>query len=275
MHSVSRALKKTGSKIGFVPTMGYLHKGHLSLIQKSKEQNDVTVVSVFVNPAQFGPTEDFAKYPRDNDRDNKLLEEQKVDYLFAPSADEIYPYDFQTFIEVNEISKKYEGEFRPHHFKGVTTVVSILFNCVQPDSAYFGQKDAQQAAVLKQMVKDLKYDIRITICPIVREPDGLAMSSRNIYLSPEERIKALTIYESLLYARKLIEGKETDPQKITDNMRVMIGQEPSIKLDYLGIVNEDGFREVDFIEGGNEYYILVAAKIGTTRLIDNELVRVK
>ena len=273
MHSVSRSLKSSGKKIGFVPTMGYLHEGHLSLVKKSKKLCDVTIASIFVNPTQFGPSEDYKKYPRDIEHDNKLLKEHNVDYLFYPSADEIYPSGYQTYVEVNEISKKFEGEFRPEHFKGVTTIVSILFNCVEPDYAFFGQKDAQQAAVIKQMVSDLKYDIEIVVCPIVREADGLAMSSRNVYLSLEERTKALTIYKSLLYARKMIEGKERDPQKVIGNMKVIFNEEKSIKLDYIGIVNEYGFREVDFLEEGNEYYILVAARVGNTRLIDNELVR--
>jgi pantoate--beta-alanine ligase len=275
MHSVSRSLKRSGKKIGLVPTMGYLHEGHLSLIKKSKELCDVTVVSIFVNPTQFAPSEDFKKYPRDIEHDNKLLKDQNVDYLFTPSADEIYPYDFQTYVDVNEISKKFEGEFRPNHFKGVTTIVSILFNCVNPDYAFFGQKDAQQAAVLKQMVNDLKYDIEIVICPIIREADGLALSSRNVYLSPEERTKALTIYKSLQYAKKLIEEKERDPQKIIGNMKVIFNEEKSIRVDYIGIVNTYEFREADLIEEGNEYFILVAARVGNTRLIDNELVRLK
>lgn len=276
MHSVSRTLKNSGKKIGFVPTMGFLHDGHLSLIKKSKETCDITVVSIFVNPAQFGPSEDYEKYPRNIEKDKILLRDNNVDYLFTPSSDEIYPYDFQTYVEVNEISKKFEGEFRPAHFKGVTTIVSILFNCVQPDYAFFGQKDAQQVEVLKQMVRDLKYNIEIVICPIVRESDGLAMSSRNIYLSSEERIKALTIHNALQYARKLIEGRESDPKKIIGNMKIIIGEVKEIKIDYIGIVNTTGFREVDFIiEQGNEYYLLVAARIGNTRLIDNVLVRLK
>jgi pantoate--beta-alanine ligase len=274
MHSISRELKKSGKRIGFIPTMGYLHKGHISLIKKSKELCDVTLVSIFVNPTQFGPSEDFEKYPRDIEHDNKLLEENDVDYLFIPFGDEIYPYDFQTYVEVVEISKKFEGEIRPNHFKGVTSVVSILFNCVQPDLAFFGQKDVQQAAVLKQMVKDLKYNIDVVICPVVREPDGLAMSSRNVYLSPEERKQALAIYRSLMYARKLVEGRETDPQKIIGNMRIILSKEKDIKVDYIAIVNSYGFSEVNlFLEEGNEYYILVAARLGNTRLIDNELVR--
>jgi len=275
MQSVSRQLSCSGKKIGLVPTMGYLHEGHLSLIKKSKELCDITVVSIFVNPTQFAPTEDYEKYPREIERDNSLIKEYDVDYIFVPSADEIYSPGYQSYVYVNEISKKFEGEFRPTHFKGVTTIVSILFNCVKPDMAFFGQKDAQQSAVIKQMVTDLKYDIEIVVCPIVRESDGLAMSSRNIYLSSDERTKALTLHKSLLYARKLIEGREMDPQKVIGNMKMIIGEEKSIKLDYVGIVNAYGFREADLIEEGNEYYILVAAKVGNTRLIDNELVRVQ
>jgi pantoate--beta-alanine ligase len=275
MQSVSRQISCSGKKIGLVPTMGYLHQGHLSLIKKSKELCDITVVSIFVNPTQFAPTEDYEKYPRDIERDNKLLKEYYVDYIFVPSQEEIYSLGYQSYVYVNEISKKFEGEFRPTHFRGVTTIVSILFNCAKPDLAFFGQKDAQQAAVIKQMVSDLKYDIEIVVCPIVRETDGLAMSSRNIYLSPEERTKALTLHKSLLYAKKLIEGKEMDPEKVIGNIKMIIGEEKSIKLDYVGIVNAYGFREADLIESGNEYYILVAARVGNTRLIDNELVRIQ
>ena len=274
MHSVSRSLKNAGKKIGFVPTMGFLHKGHISLIKKSKELCDVTIVSVFVNPTQFGPSEDFEKYPRDIESDNKLLFEQKVDYLFIPSTEEIYPSGFQTFVYVNEITKKLEGKFRPEHFKGVTTVVSILFNCVNPDYAFFGQKDAQQSSVIKQMVGDLKFNVEIIICPIVREEDGLAMSSRNVYLSPEERIKALTIYKSLQFAKKIIAENESDPEKIINKMKTIFNKEKSIKLDYIEIVNAINFSEADLLKKGIDYYILVAARIGNTRLIDNELLRV-
>jgi pantoate--beta-alanine ligase len=255
--------------------MGFLHEGHLSLVRESKKRCDKTIVSIFVNPTQFAPEEDLDKYPRDIERDKKLLEKEGVDFVFIPKADEIYPYDFQTYVEVNEITKKYEGEFRPTHFKGVTTIVLILFNCVQPDFAFFGQKDAQQLAVIRQMVKDLKMDINIVECPIVREKDGLAMSSRNVYLSPEERTKALTLHKALLYGRKLIEGKEMNPKVVIDNMKNIIGEEKTIKLDYVAIVNGYGFREVDLIDEGNEYYILVAARVGNTRLIDNELVRLR
>ena len=253
--------------------MGYLHEGHLSLIRESKKKCDITIVSIFVNPTQFSPSEDFQNYPRDIEKDNQLLENEDVDFLFLPDEREIYSYNFQTYVSVEQITQKLEGEFRPTHFHGVTTVVLILFNSVQPDFAFFGQKDAQQCAVIKQMVEDLKLPVQIVECPIIREEDGLAMSSRNVYLSTEERTKALTLYKALLYGTKLIEGKEMNPQVVIDNMKVIIAEEKSIKLDYVAIVNGYGFREVDLIDEGNEYYILVAARIGSTRLIDNIKIR--
>ena len=253
--------------------MGYLHEGHLSLIRESKKKCDITIVSIFVNPTQFSPSEDFQNYPRDIEKDNQLLENEDVDFLFLPDEREIYSYNFQTYVSVEQITQKLEGEFRPTHFRGVTTVVLILFNSVQPDFAFFGQKDAQQCAVIKQMVEDLKLPVQIVECPIIREEDGLAMSSRNVYLSTEERTKALTLYKALLYGTKLIEGKEMNPQVVIDNMKVIIAEEKSIKLDYVAIVNAYGFREVDLIDEGNEYYILVAARIGSTRLIDNIKIR--
>ncbi len=256
-----------------MPTMGFLHEGHLSLIRQSMENCDKTFVSIFINPAQFAPGEDYNKYPRDIKRDTKLLEEQGVDFLFIPDKAEIYPFYFQTYVEPGEISKKFEGEFRPAHFKGVTTVVLILFNCVQPDYAFFGQKDAQQLAVIRQMAKDLKLNINIVGCPIIRDKDGLAMSSRNIYLSAEERIKALALHKALLYGRKLIESGEKDPERIISNMKVFLSEAKIVEVDYVAIVNSYGFREADIIDEGNEYNILVAAKVGSTRLIDNELVR--
>ena len=253
--------------------MGYLHEGHLSLIRESKKKCDITIVSIFVNPTQFSPSEDFQNYPRDIEKDNQLLENEDVDFLFLPDEREIYSYNFQTYVSVEQITQKLEGELRPTHFRGVTTVVLILFNSVQPDFAFFGQKDAQQCAVIKRMVEDLKSPVQIVECPIIREEDGLAMSSRNVYLSPEERTKALTLYKALLYGTKLIEGKEMNPQVVIDNMKVIIAEEKSIKLDYVAIVNGYGFREVDLIDEGNEYYILVAARIGSTRLIDNIKIR--
>ncbi len=274
MQKVSSSLKSAGKTIGFIPTMGFLHEGHLSLVKRSKELCDVTIVSVFVNPTQFSPSEDLAHYPRDIEKDNKLLLEQKVDYLFFPDANEIYPENFQTFVAVNHITKKLEGEFRPTHFKGVTTVVNILFNCVMPDHAFFGQKDAQQAAVIKQMVNDLKIPVNIIVCPIVRETDGLAMSSRNVYLSKDERKDALALYSALQKAKRMIgEGERRVPLIITEMMTI-IEKVKSSKLDYIKIVETKSFEIVEELKSSNEYYILIACKFGSTRLLDNELIKV-
>ncbi len=274
MHHFSRESKKAGKRVGFVPTMGYLHKGHISLIEKSKSENDISVVSIFVNPSQFGPSEDFSKYPRNLERDKKMLIDAGCDILFYPKVDDVYPDDFQTTVQVRKISNILEGEFRPGHFNGVTTIVSILFNCVVPDAAYFGQKDAQQAAVIKQMVKDLKYDIEINVCPIIREPDGLAMSSRNIYLSQEERIEALVLRKSLLFAVELISAGEKDTSIIKTKMKEMIFLIKSASLDYVEIVDANSFLLSSELEVGKQYFILIACKIGTTRLIDNELIKI-
>jgi pantoate--beta-alanine ligase len=249
--------------------MGFLHEGHLSLIRQSKKTCDVTIVSIFVNPTQFGPSEDFNSYPRDVQRDNKLLEDEGVDFLFLPSTEEIYPKNFQTYINVEYVTKKLEGEFRPTHFRGVATVVMILFNCIQPDYAFFGQKDAQQLAVIKQMVKDLKLDIKIIGCPIVRESDGLAMSSRNVYLSPLERKEALVLYRSLELARELIDSGEKRVNVILSDMTELFSKIPSANLDYIKIVEADTFEIIDELEKGKEYFVLIACKIGKTRLIDN------
>ena len=274
MQDISSSLKSTGKTIGFIPTMGFLHEGHLSLIKRSKEFCDVTIVSIFVNPTQFSPSEDLALYPRNIEKDNKLLLEQKVDYLFYPDANVIYPENFQTFVDVNHITKKLEGEFRPTHFKGVTTVVNILFNCVMPHHAFFGQKDAQQAAVIKQMVYDLKMPVNIIVCPIVRETDGLAMSSRNVYLSEDERKDALALYKTLQKAKKMIDEGERKVSLIISEMITMIAKVKSSKLDYLKIVESKSFEMIEELKSGNEYYILIACKIGKTRLIDNELIEV-
>ena len=274
MQDISSSLKSTGKTIGFIPTMGFLHEGHLSLVKRSKKLCDVTIVSIFVNPTQFSPSEDLALYPRNIEKDNKLLLEQKVDYLFYPDANEIYPENFQTFVAVNHITKKLEGEFRPTHFKGVTTVVNILFNCVMPHHAFFGQKDAQQAAVIKQMVYDLKMPVNIIVCPIVRETDGLAMSSRNVYLSEDERKDALALYKTLQKAKKMIDEGERKVSLIISEMITMIAKVKSSKLDYLKIVESKSFEMIEELKSGNEYYILIACKIGKTRLIDNELIEV-
>jgi pantoate--beta-alanine ligase len=274
MHSFSKEKRREGKTIALVPTMGFLHEGHLSLARKARQVADVVVVSIFVNPTQFAPNEDFTKYPRDEDRDKKLLADLGVDVIYIPEVKEIYPKDFQTYVEVNEIAKKLEGEFRPEHFKGVTTIVAILFNCVMPDISIFGQKDAQQAAVIKQMVKDLKFNIDIIVEPIVRNPDGLAMSSRNVYLNEKERKDALVIYGSLLYAKEKIDKGETETSIIIKGMKEIIEMVDTSDSDYIKIVNYTDLSEADRLETGKEYYILVACRIGKTRLIDNIKVKI-
>lgn len=273
MIRISSELKKKGLKIGFVPTMGFLHKGHISLIENSKQKCDITIVSIFVNPTQFSQNEDFAVYPRNFENDKKLLIEAGVNYLFYPSKEEIYPSNFQTFINVEHITKKQEGEFRPTHFRGVATVVAILFNIINPDFAFFGRKDAQQCAVIKQFVKDLRFNIKIIVCEIIRESDGLAMSSRNVYLNEIERDKAKNIYKSLLAAKELIiKGEKRTAYILSAILEIL--KQVTDDIDYIRIVNTETFEEIngELIKG--EYYILIACKIGKTRLIDNEVVYV-
>jgi pantoate--beta-alanine ligase len=255
--------------------MGFLHEGHLSLVRKSKELCDVTIVSLFVNPTQFAPTEDLEQYPRDIDRDKKLLVDEGVDYIFMPEADQIYTKNFQTYVNVEQVTLNLEGQFRPTHFRGVTTIVNILFNCVKPDYAFFGQKDAQQAAVIKRMVADLKLRINLVICPIIREPDGLAMSSRNIYLIANERKDALHLNQSLNVAKKMIAEGERKSVTIIKEMLSIINSVSSANLEYIKIVEADSFEIVDELRQGIEYYILVACRIGSTRLIDNELIKIR
>ncbi len=255
--------------------MGFLHEGHLSLVKKSKEKTDITIVSIFVNPTQFGPNEDFDKYPRNLKKDRQLLEKERVDFIFYPSADEIYNKDYQTYVEVRKLTDKYEGEFRPTHFIGVTTIVNILLNCVKPHYAFFGQKDAQQVAVIQRMVSDLKLDVNIIVCPIIREDDGLAMSSRNIYLSHKERQDALVLYQSLLLGKQMISKGEKDSERILLKMSEHIYTVDTSNLDYVKIVDESSFEEEKILKSGRKYYFLIACKIGKTRLIDNMLVKVK
>jgi pantoate--beta-alanine ligase len=262
------SLKREGKTVGFVPTMGYLHEGHLSLVRCSKKENDITVVSIFVNPTQFGKNEDFDRYPRDLKRDLKLLEKEGVDAVFAPSVEDIYPRGFSTFVEETELSKLWEGAFRPGHFRGVCTIVAKLFNIVKPDRAYFGEKDYQQLQVIKRMVRDLDMDVQVVGCPIVREDDGLAMSSRNTYLSPEERKQAAAIYESFLLAQKLVKGGERNPEVIVREMEKLLKSFPLIeKIDYIAIVDPETLKPVKEIKGGER--ILVAVHMPSARLIDN------
>lgn len=258
--------KKQGLSVGLVPTMGYLHEGHQSLIRCSNE-NDRTVVSVFVNPIQFGPNEDFASYPRDLERDTKKCEEAGADLIFAPEASEMYAEDFSSFVDMTGPTDELCGLRRPGHFRGVCTVVSKLFNIVTPDRAYFGQKDAQQLAVIRRMVRDLSFGIEIVGCPIVREEDGLAKSSRNTYLSADERKAAVIISKSLKAGQEMIESGETDTAKIIASITAMIESEPLAKIDYIKAVDADSIESVDTVSG--RVLFAAAVYIGKTRLIDN------
>ncbi len=261
--------RKAEKKISFVPTMGFLHEGHLSLIRYAKQNSEICVVSIFVNPTQFGPTEDFNRYPRDEERDLRLLEKEGCDVVFIPDVKEMYPDDYQTYVKVKKYSELLEGEFRPTHFEGVTTIVLKLFNIVQPDFAVFGQKDAQQAFIIQKMVDDLNIPIRIDVLPIVREPDGLAMSSRNVYLNEEERKQALCLYKGLKLGEKLFKEGEKEAVKIKEAVKNLIVQYSLARVDYVEIVDKDTFNRVEKLESGRFYYLLLAVRIGNTRLIDN------
>ena len=272
MSETAEKLREEGKSIGFVPTMGALHEGHLSLVRMARKDNDIVVVSIFVNPTQFGPNEDFEKYPRDFEGDRKKLEKENVDIVFYPHAEEMYPEGYKTYVEVEDITTRLCGAFRPGHFKGVTTVVTKLFNIVKPHRAYFGKKDYQQFKVIKRMVEDLNMNIEIIPGEIVREPDGLAMSSRNKYLSKEERKDALALYKSLQLAKELIEKGEKDPEIIKKKMIELIKSHPHVKkIDYVEIVDPDNFLPVETIKDGT--LIALAIWVGNTRLIDNMEVR--
>ncbi len=269
MKTACRGLTRNGKSIGLVPTMGALHEGHLSLVRAAKLQCDAVAVSIFVNPLQFGPTEDFAKYPRTFQRDAGMLEELGVDLLFAPPVQEMYPAGAKTFVDVDDLSGKLDGGSRPGHFRGVATVVNKLLEIVRPDRAYFGQKDAAQVAVLRKMVRDLDMDVKIVVCPIVRESDGLALSSRNTYLDPEQRKQGLVLSRSLQKVRSAAEAGESDAQKLIELGSEVIQSELGARLDYFAIVNPDTLEAVDHV--GPRTLVAVAAWIGTTRLIDNML----
>lgn len=265
--------KKLGDRsLGFVPTMGFLHEGHLSLVKASKAENDVTAVSIFVNPAQFGPNEDLDRYPRDLERDKGMLKELGVDILFFPPLEEVYPKGFSTYVEVEKFSGLLCGKSRPTHFRGVTTVVLKLFNMVTPDRAYFGRKDAQQAVTIKKMVTDLNLDMTVRTVPVVRDPDGLALSSRNWYLSKQQRRSALCLSRALNRAREEIRGGQLDSAAIKTllhgEINRTIEQDPSVKIDYLEIVSLDGLEPADTVDTGNTL-VAGAIWVGKTRLIDN------
>lgn len=267
MKAVSREHKARGERIGLVPTMGFLHEGHLSLVRECRAKSDVTVVSIFVNPAQFGPKEDLASYPRDLERDTAFLEKEGVDYVFHPEPTDMYPEGYRTHVAVEELEDRLCGRSRPGHFRGVCTVVLKLFNIVRPDVAFFGWKDAQQVIILKKMAADLDLDLRVEALPLVRDADGLALSSRNSYLSAEERKAALILSRSLAEARRMVEGGERDANVILGGIRKAVAGEPLARLDYVELVDLANLRPLVRIDG--EALLAMAVFIGRTRLIDN------
>jgi pantoate--beta-alanine ligase len=269
MRAASREARSAGRRFGFVPTMGALHEGHLSLVRSAKAQCDAVAASIFVNPTQFGPNEDFAKYPRNFDHDRQILVSEGVDLLFAPSIAEMYPAQGLTHVIVDGLSERLCGKSRPGHFRGVATVVNKLFHIVEPDIAFFGQKDAVQLAIIRRMVCDLNIPVQIVGCPIVREPDGLAMSSRNAYLNTEQRKAALVLYRSLMRVQQLYREGERNSSRLTESAGDVLAEEPSVRLDYFEIVDPQTLDPLDAASPGA--LVAVAAFVGTTRLIDNLL----
>jgi pantoate--beta-alanine ligase len=264
MKKVRRALTEP---VGFVPTMGYLHEGHVSLVRQAKAENKSVVVSIFVNPTQFGPREDLSKYPRDLKRDLAMLEKVGTDVVFFPADTEMYPSNYDTWVDVDKLTKRLEGASRPTHFRGVTTIVNKLFNIVEANNAYFGQKDAQQALVIQKMVTDLNMNVRVVVCATVREPDGLAMSSRNVYLTPEQRKQATVLYRSLLLAKELYTKGERNAVKIRQQMMELVQKEPLAVIDYISIADEQTLEELDTIQ--DKALVSMVVKFGNTRLLDN------
>jgi len=270
MREISKELRFKGKSIGFIPTMGALHEGHLSLIRRAKEENDIVIVSIFVNPTQFAQGEDYEKYPRDVELDKEKLEALAIDYLFLPDVNSLYPEGYSTYVVVEGLSDKLCGIFRPGHFRGVATIVCKLFNIVKPLRAYFGQKDYQQSLIIRRMVEDLNFDIEIIVCPTVREQDGLAMSSRNLYLNEKERQSATVIYKALKEGERLL-NKGEKPLDVKLKMHEILKKEPLIReIQYAGVYDPLTLEEVK--ERQNKYLLAVALKIGDTRLIDNLIV---
>ncbi len=268
MTAIVRALRTEKRTIGFVPTMGALHQGHLSLVQEARSRCDVVIVSIFVNPTQFGPAEDFKSYPRDLDRDAGLVGDLDVDYIFAPAVEEIYPAGFSTYISVEGLTDKLEGAARPGHFRGVTTVVGILLNIVRPDFAFFGQKDAQQAIVIRHMVRDLAFPTEIVVAPTVREETGLAMSSRNNYLSEEERRAAAVLHYALSQADASFAEGEREAGRLMEIVRTTVGKEPKVRLDYVNLNDAETLATLEHLDE-RPALLSLAAFVGKTRLIDN------
>ena len=269
MSSVARKIRREQDRtVGLVPTMGALHEGHLSLVREARRMCDVVVVTVFVNPAQFGPGEDFEHYPRDLTKDTALLTDYNVDYIFAPTIEEIYPKGFSTYVNVEGLSEQLEGASRPGHFRGVATVVTILLNTIRPDFAFFGQKDAQQALIIRRLVKDLAFDTEVVVLPIVREDSGLAISSRNLYLTSDEQNSATVIHKALIQAKQAFKEGERNPNRIIDVVRNTIDAEPRARLDYVTVADAETLEKLDRIDE-RPTLIAVAAYVGKTRLIDN------
>ena len=267
LEELITALALLDRPLGLVPTMGYLHEGHLSLAKRARDECKGVAASIFVNPTQFGPQEDLANYPRDLERDLRLLEEAEVDLVWTPTAEIMYPPGYQTWVEVQEITLPLEGAQRPGHFRGVTTIVSKLFNAVQPAKAYFGQKDAQQAAVVRQMTRDLNFPVEIVVCPTVRENDGLAMSSRNVYLDPEQRHAATVLYKALMAAKAAYDQGERQAERLRQAMKDTLGSEPLARTQYVSCADYDTLKELSEVRG--KTLLSVAVLFGKTRLIDN------
>lgn len=270
MKEASKKARSDGKVIGLVPTMGFLHEGHLNLVNEARKMSDVVVVSIFVNPAQFGPNEDFDRYPRDITRDAELLTNENVDTIFLPKTEEIYPENYQTYVKVRELGERLEGASRPGHFEGVTTIVMKLFHIVDPHFAFFGQKDAQQMIIVRRMIQDMNMDVEVIRVPIVRERDGLAISSRNIFLTPEQRAAAPVLFRALEQAVKRVEEGERKSKTIVKEMKEMIESEKEARIDYVAVTDLVELKDVRTIRG--RCLISVAAFFGTTRLIDNVIV---
>ncbi len=267
INAFKEARHKIDGSVGFVPTMGYLHEGHLVLVRHAKAENQVAVASIFVNPTQFGPKEDFARYPRDPERDLALLEKEETDMVFMPPAEGMYPQGFGTWVDVEKVTERLEGTTRPGYFRGVATVVAKMFNVVEPTRAYFGQKDAQQVVVIKKMVADLNMNLEVVVVPTQREPDGLAMSSRNVYLSPTERQAALVLWKSLNLARQLCSQGERRTENVRQQMTSLIQKEPLARIDYISIADPETLEELAEIK--QAAIVSLAVYVGKTRLIDN------
>ncbi len=274
MRQTAERIRLSGKRIAVVPTMGYLHEGHLSLLRIAKMKGDVVVTTLFVNPTQFGPGEDYGRYPRDFERDLALASAAGTTHLFAPEVAQMYPTGYSTYIDVGGITELLEGKSRPGHFRGVATVVAKLFNLTKPHVAVFGQKDAQQVAVIRRMIRDLNFDIELVVGPIVREPDGLAMSSRNTYLSPQQRREAVVLFQSLKHAERRVKEGEEDCKKIIDEMASLIRGNSSGVIDYISIADNTSLQEIQRLHPGQSVLVSLAVKFGTTRLIDNLIILV-